>query len=82
MNQHPDFKNLGNIGMEVVRHDRYAVARRSVLVQGDLFRIFMSGDSDPQAAGVLSAVGRRQTNSGLLLAELQRYFSALPILKV
>ena len=80
MNQHPEFRNLGNIGMEVARHDRYAVARRSILQQGDLFRVFGLGDSDRDAAAGPDSPGRHHANSGLLLAELERYFSTLPIL--
>ncbi|NIL99736.1 MAG: hypothetical protein GTN89_01995 [Acidobacteria bacterium] len=77
MNRHPDFTNPGNLGMKVVRHDRYAVARRSVLAQRDVFRSFMCAGSERDASG---RPGRAHTNSGLLLAEFQRLVSELPIL--
>ncbi len=78
MNQHPDFTNLSNIGGEVLRHERNAVARRSVLARGDLFRLLLSASSDRHASDAKGGVRHRSANSGLLLAELDRYFAALP----
>jgi hypothetical protein len=81
MNQHPDFTNLNNIGMEVVRQDRHAIAHRSVLAQGDLFRIIFGASSERHAAAAFGGPRRRNANAGLLLAEFDRLVAALPLLK-
>ena len=81
MNQHPDFTNLGNIGTQVVRQDRYAIAHRSVLAQGDLFRIFLDARSERYAAAAFGEPRRRNANAGLLLAEFDRLIAALPLLQ-
>ena len=81
MNQHLEFTNLSNIGMGVVRQDRYAIAHRSVLAHGDLFRIFLGASSERHAAAAYGGLRHRDANAGLLLAEFDRLIAALPPLK-
>jgi hypothetical protein len=81
MSQHPDFTNLNNIGMEIVRQDRHAIAHRSVLARGDLFRIVFGASSERHAAATFCGPRRRNPNAGLLLAEFDRFIAALPFQK-
>ena len=80
MNQHPEFTNLANVGMEVVRQDRYAIALRSVLAQGDPLRILLGASSERHAAVAFGGPRRRNPNAGLLLAEFDHFIAALPLL--
>ena len=81
MNQHPDFTNLSNTGMAIVRQDRCAIAHDSVLAQGDLFQIFLGASSERHAEAACGGPRRRNANAGLLLAEFDRLLAALPLLK-
>lgn len=78
MNRHPDFLNLTNIGLELERHDRHAVALRSVLAQGTLFRIFGANHENQVAP---AGRGARSSNSGLLVAQFEQHLATLPILR-